>query len=1194
MVRPARRLAPWLALALAATEARAQSYPNLHYTPDQAWQILSPDLSNRHFNQPIALGGGLVFLGGNAVHEIWDVSDPFSPAWVSTLESPFADGEAESHQVTLRRTPDGRLLAATISGHGVDLWDVTTPSAPVLLSALELENIAYGDNTNAVWGVTWQGDALYAGGTNTGLHVVDTSDPTDPVVVVRLATAAFGGVSAGPLFAVGNLLVITSPKDHRGMATLDIGDPWDPALLDFEIPADDTYIGGFYEGRAYTVDPLGSWDVTTDPTDIRQVMLHPSFPSEYLSFGDGYAFVGGLRPNPGIHKVDLADPAVLDEVGFLGGRTDVANGVLNDDQFSLPVGNLLVMCDDEIRYGCVLGVHDLAPDGVPPVVAYANPPDGAVRQPITTRIGLSLSDQVDPESVDPDAVIVRPLTGGPPLTGAFGITQTLVSFWPDRPLAPDTTYEIVVPAGGLTDLVGNGLAAEWRSVFSTGPDVASLHCEVATPAPVAVGESASLVAVDPGGATTFDWDTGDGGGASGAAAAHTWTEPGRYPLLLTVGDGVNERTCAAVQVVHRPLTAGAPVHATPVLVDAARGRVWAVNADHDTVSAVDAAALERVVEVAVGDEPRTLAQTADGRIWVANRLSDTLTALDPDTGAVVATVPLRWGAAPFGVAARGDDLWVTLEQPGQVVRVRGDRVVETVDLGPDRHGVVPQVRGLAIDADGAVWASRFLSSADRAELYRVAKGRVETVALAPDPGPDTNDEGRGVPNYLQHLAVSPDGARVLVAAKKDNVARGAFRDGEPLDTDNTVRTILAVVDPATGEEVAGERLDVDDRERLTAAVYSPVGDLVFAVSQGTNQVDVFDAYSGARVAGFGTGFAPSGLALHGDRLYVNDFLSRTLSVFDVGGLLDGTDAIGTRLAEVALVDEEVLAPDVLLGKQIFYNANTREMNADGYLACATCHVDGMSDGQTWDFTDRGEGLRNTIDLRGKGGTGHGPVHWSANFDEIHDFENDIRGAFGGSGLMTDEDFAATADPLGAAKAGRSERLDALAAYVTSLDRFPRSPFRTPSGRLTEAAEDGRKLVERKCLDCHGGPALTDSGRGELHDVGTIRAGSGQRLGGPLRGLDTPTLLGLWATAPYLHDGSAPTLADVLDQPDHVGNLTDRDRERITAFLLQVEPQDLPLEPRGCGCDAGAGRAAGAWAALLLALAARRRRGSPAA
>ena len=75
------------------------------------------------------------------------------------------------------------------------------------------------------------------------------------------------------------------------------------------------------------------------------------------------------------------------------------------------------------------------------------------------------------------------------------------------------------------------------------------------------------------------------------------------------------------------------------------------------------------------------------------------------------------------------------------------------------------------------------------------------------------------------------------------------------------------------------------------------------------------------------------------------------------------------------------------------------MSADSYISCASCHVDGGHDGRVWDFTGRGEGLRRTTDLRGRSGVGHGNVHWSGNFDEIQDFEHDIRGPFGGIGFL---------------------------------------------------------------------------------------------------------------------------------------------------------------------------------------------------
>ena len=53
----------------------------------------------------------------------------------------------------------------------------------------------------------------------------------------------------------------------------------------------------------------------------------------------------------------------------------------------------------------------------------------------------------------------------------------------------------------------------------------------------------------------------------------------------------------------------------------------------------------------------------------------------------------------------------------------------------------------------------------------------------------------------------------------------------------------------------------------------------------------------------------------------------------------------------------------------------------------------------WDLTGMGEGLRNTITLRGTAAA-HGRLHWTSNFDEVQDFEGQIRALAGGTGLMT--------------------------------------------------------------------------------------------------------------------------------------------------------------------------------------------------
>jgi mono/diheme cytochrome c family protein len=135
----------------------------------------------------------------------------------------------------------------------------------------------------------------------------------------------------------------------------------------------------------------------------------------------------------------------------------------------------------------------------------------------------------------------------------------------------------------------------------------------------------------------------------------------------------------------------------------------------------------------------------------------------------------------------------------------------------------------------------------------------------------------------------------------------------------------------------------------------------------------------------------------------------------------------------------------------------------------------------------GEGLRNTITLNGRAGMSHGFLHWSANFDEVQDFEGQIRALAGGTGLMTDAAFATRSTPLGTTKAGVSADLDALAAYVASLSTFSQSPYRNADGTLTAAALQGKTVFQNKnCGSCHAGTNFTDSATATLDNVGTIK------------------------------------------------------------------------------------------------------------
>ena len=124
--------------------------------------------------------------------------------------------------------------------------------------------------------------------------------------------------------------------------------------------------------------------------------------------------------------------------------------------------------------------------------------------------------------------------------------------------------------------------------------------------------------------------------------------------------------------------------------------------------------------------------------------------------------------------------------------------------------------------------------------------------------------------------------------------------------------------------------------------------------------------------------------------------------------------------------------------------------------------------------------------------------------------------------------------LGGFGLGKRET-DALAAYLEGLP----AP-RTPTREVAQVSR-GRKLFEAEgCRSCHEGPAYTDRER--------------HKMAGTLRESDTPSLLGLAASAPYFHDGSAATLDALLHDRGAVhgmadtARLTDRQVADLTAFL----------------------------------------------
>ncbi len=703
--------------------------------------------------------------------------------------------------------------------------------------------------------------------------------------------------------------------------------------------------------------------------------------------------------------------------------------------------------------------------------------------------------------------------------------------------------------------------------------------------PSAAGSAAGFSASATGQGVMYSWDFGDGTPVTewspAPQANHVFARAGVFYVTVTARDSNgSEQRRTIIHNAYLPTTASAPTMSSNLALESRSGsnaRLWAVNPDNDTVSVFDAVTRAKLAEITVGAAPRTLALTPSGSaMWVVNKRAATISVISTASLAVTQTIALPRASSPYGVAmsAAGNVALVALEGTGVLLKLNASNgaTLGSVSVGPNpRH--------VAVSGDGAnAYVSRFITAPLPGEgtssVQTVSNGApvggevvvvntgamalTRTIVLAHSFTPDAENQGRGVPNYLGAAALSPDGTQAFVPGKQDNILRGAGRDGQALNFQNTVRAISSRIDLGTQQEDMATRIDHDNASMASAAAFDPLGVYLFVALETSREVAVLDAHARHQLMRIDVGRAPQGVLVSPDRrtLYVHNFMDRTIGVFDLAPMIEQGLATAKPLATLNSVGTEKLSATVLRGKQFFYDARDARLARDRYMSCASCHNDGGHDGRVWDLTHAGEGLRNTINLRGRSGA-QGFLHWSNNFDEVQDFEGQIRTLAGGTGLMSDAQFntGTRSQPLGTAKTGVSADLDALAAYVASLNAFDQSPARPSNGALSTLANEGRTVfTSLNCASCHGGTAFSNSGTNNPSNIGTIKPASGQRLGGPLSGIDVPTLRDVWATAPYLHDGSAATLADAVRAHNNV-NVNTTDLNRLVAYLREIGSEE---------------------------------------
>jgi len=132
-------------------------------------------------------------------------------------------------------------------------------------------------------------------------------------------------------------------------------------------------------------------------------------------------------------------------------------------------------------------------------------------------------------------------------------------------------------------------------------------------------------------------------------------------------------------------------------------------------------------------------------------------------------------------------------------------------------------------------------------------------------------------------------------------------------------------------------------------------------------------------------------------------------------------------------------------------------------------------------------------------------------------------------------------------------LDKLQAYQLSIQ----AP-KPPAGSFDPAAAARGELVftgPGNCASCHSGAELTDASRGAnvLHALSEIPTDPTYALRSATKLWRTSPLHGVWQHPPYFHDGSAATLADVVERYDtakHLG-LTAQQKSDLVEYLKSL-------------------------------------------
>lgn len=523
------------------------------------------------------------------------------------------------------------------------------------------------------------------------------------------------------------------------------------------------------------------------------------------------------------------------------------------------------------------------------------------------------------------------------------------------------------------------------------------------------------------------------------------------------------------------------------------------------VQIIDLGRLTVTDHLAVGHTPVAVTVSPDGKtLYVCNQFTNNVSVIDLDRGEQVAVIPVAREPVAAVLTPDGQTLFVANHLPigaanGEhtacvvsIIETSSRRVIKTLDLP---NGSV-NLRAMAISPDSHyVYITHTLSRYQFPVAY-LERGWINTNAMTILDVPSQTYFNTILMDDPQAGAADPYGIACTSDGKSIMVTHAGSHELSVIDR----QAMHYHIDPARSarhfRSSSGSQPDMILLETLT-----PVHNLPNNVS----------FLSGLRRRFKLKGNGPRGVIVVGSTVYAAEYFTDSLGILSLGQ---------RRQAKPRSIRLGPAVPEtkVRQGERLFHDASR---SFETWHSCATCHTGGArSTALNWDLLN--DGVSNAKNTKSLLLTYETPPVMSTGVRPNAD-------SAVWSGIRYVQFSYASSDTMAA-----------MRAYLKSLTPVP-SPYLV-QGALSESARQGETLFRTiGCVQCHSGPHYTDM---KKHDVGTSSDMDSDAA------FDVPTLIELWRTSPYLHDGRAATVKDVLS------TFNPNDKHAKTSHLSEDELSHL--------------------------------------